>query len=56
MAKTNFYQYIIYAVNTNTKEENIVCKVRSFGDVPHIINGLQASVKTSPIKYTHKKI
>jgi hypothetical protein len=56
MAATKFYKYCIYAVNTLTKEENIVCKVRSFGDVPLIISGLQKGVITSPIKYIYKPI
>ena len=55
MVKSNFYKFIIYAVNTKTKEESIVCKVRSYGDVPLIISGLQKGITTSPIKYIYKK-
>ena len=54
--KTGFYKYIVYAVNTKTNEESVVCKVHSYGDVPLIIFGLQKGVTTSPIKYTYKKI
>lgn len=56
MAKTNYYQYVVVATNTKTGEENLVCKVRSLGDVNNIIDGLQKAVKSSPIKYTSKKL
>jgi hypothetical protein len=50
------YNYEILAKNTLTGEENIVCQVRMFGDVPHIIKGLQNAVGSSPITYIHKNI
>jgi hypothetical protein len=50
------YNYEILAKNTLTGEENVVCQVRMFGDVPHIIKGLQNAVGSSPIKYIHKNI
>jgi len=56
MAKSNYYQYIVTATNEKTKEESVVCKVRSLGDVHNIVSGLQEKVKSSPIKYGYKKI
>lgn len=47
--------YEIYAKNTKTGEESIVCKVKSYGDVPLIISGLQKGISGSPIEYIWKK-
>ena len=45
------FQYKIYAENTLTSEKGTVALVKAYGDVPHIISGLQKGVLTSPVKY-----
>lgn len=51
----NNWLHKIVVVNTVTKIEKDVCVVYSPGDVPNIINGLQLSAKTSPLKYEYRK-
>lgn len=50
------WEFVVLAKNTLTGEENKVALVRMFGDVPHIIEGLQNAVVDSPIVYIHKNI
>jgi hypothetical protein len=49
-----YFSYEVLAKNTLTGEENIVALVRAFGDVPHIMKGLQNAVGGSPIEYIHR--
>jgi hypothetical protein len=54
--KMKDFKYEIYAENTLTKEKNTVAYVKAYGDIPHMIEGLQKSVVNAPVKYGYKSI
>ena len=58
MPKNDYYKFVVYVVNTLTKEETPVCKVRAEGDLNNILNGLERAISksTKHLVYKAKKI
>lgn len=56
MLKKDYFKYEIFSENTKTGEKTVVAHVKSYGDIPLMITGLNKGIISSPIKYGFKEI